>query len=144
MACYEKSSLNAVSIAEQTIAANGFVTFPVNNLLTGVAIRHVAGSSAVSLIRGLYLVSVNADVIPAAAGSVGLQLVGTTESVTTNINGAEAVVTGAADTTVNLAFTTLVRVRPSCCALNNLTTLQVQATAAATINNASITVVKLA
>ena len=74
MICYEKSSLNAAAVAAQSVAANAFVSFPINNLLTGVAIKHPAGSSSVSLIRGLYLVSVNADVVPAAAGNVGLQL----------------------------------------------------------------------
>lgn len=142
--CYEKSSLNAAAIAAQSVVANGFVEFPINNLLTGIAIKHPSDSSSISLIRGLYLVSVNADVVPAVAGNVGLQLLSTTESTSSVINGAETVVTGAADTAVNLAFTTLVRVRPSCCAVNNVTSLQVQATAAATINRAAITVVKLA
>lgn len=144
MICYEKSSLNAAAVAAQSVAANAFVSFPINNLLTGVAIKHPAGSSSVSLIRGLYLVSVNADVVPAAAGNVGLQLLSTTESTSSVINGAESVVTGVADTAVNISFTTLVRVRPSCCAVNNTTSLQVQATAAATINRAAISVVKLA
>ncbi len=143
MICYEKSSLNAAAVAAQTVAANAFVSFPINNLLTGVAIKHPAGSSSVSLIRGLYLVSVNADVVP-AAGNVGLQLLSTTESTSSVINGAESIVTGVADTAVNISFTTLVRVRPSCCAVNNTTSLQVQATAAATINRAAISVVKLA
>lgn len=140
MICYEKSSLNAAAVAAQSVAANAFVSFPINNLLTGVAIKHPAGSSSVSLIRGLYLVSVNADVVPAAAGNVGLQLLSTTESTSSVINGAESI----ADTAVNISFTTLVRVRPSCCAVNNTTSLQVQATAAATINKAAISVVKLA
>lgn len=145
MICYEKSSLNAAAVAAQSVAANAFVSFPINNLLTGVAIKHPAGSSSVSLIRGLYLVSVNADVVPAAAaGNVGLQLLSTTESTSAVINGAESIVTGVADTAVNISFTTLVRVRPSCCAVNNTTSLQVQATAAATINRAAISVVKLA
>ena len=143
MICYEKSSLNAAAVAAQSVAANGFVSFPINNLLTGVAIKHPAGSSSVSLIRGLCLVSVNADVVP-AAGNVGLQLLSTTESTSSVINGAESVVTGVADTAGNISFPTLVRVRPSCCAVNNTTSLQVQATAAATINRAAISVVKLA
>lgn len=143
MICYEKSSLNAAAVAAQSVAANAFVSFPINNLLTGVAIKHPAGSSSVSLIRGLYLVSVNADVVP-AAGNVGLQLLSTTESTSSVINGAESIVTGVADTAVNISFTTLIRVRPSCCAVNNITSLQVQATAAATINRAAISVVKLA
>lgn len=145
MACLnEKSSLNAASIAEQSVVANGFIEYPINNLLTGTAIKHTAGSTSVNLIRGLYLVSVNADIVPAAAGNVGLQLLATTESTSAVINGAQSVVTGTADTAVNLAFTTLIRVRPSCCAVNNSTSVQVQATAAATINNSSIVVVKLA
>lgn len=143
MICYEKSSLNAAAVAAQSVAANAFVSFPINNLLTGVAIKHPAGSSSVSLIRGLYLVSVNADVVP-AAGNVGLQLLSTTESTSSVINGAESIVTGVADTAVNISFTTLIRVRSSCCAVNNITSLQVQATAAATINRAAISVVKLA
>lgn len=143
MICYEKSSLNAAAVAAQSVAANAFVSFPINNLLTGVAIKHPAGSSSVSLIRGLYLVSVNADVVP-AAGNVGLQLLSTTESTSSVINGAESIVTGVADTAVNISFTTLIRVRPSCCTVNNTTSLQVQATAAATINRAAISVVKLA
>lgn len=145
MACLnEKSSLNAASIAEQSVVANGFIEYPINNLLTGTAIKHTAGSTSVSLIRGLYLVSVNADIVPAAAGNVGLQLLATTESTSAVINGAQSVVTGTADTAVNLAFSTLIRVRPSCCAVNNSTSVQVQATATATVNNSSIVVVKLA
>lgn len=145
MACLnEKSALNAASIAEQTVTANGFIEYPINSLLTGTAITHPAGSTSVSLIRGLYLVSVSADVVPAAAGNVGLQLLATTESTSAVVNGAQSVVTGAADTAVNISFTTLIRVRPSCCAVNNSTSIQVQATAAATINNSSISVVKLA
>ncbi len=141
--CYEKSSLNAAAISAQTVVANGFVEFPVKNLLTGIAITR-SNDTSVSLMRGLYLVSINADVIPAAAGNIGLQLLSTTESTSAVVNGAETVVTGATDTAVNLSFTTLIRVRPSCCAVNNVTSLQVQATAAATINRAAITVVKLA
>lgn len=145
MACLnEKSALNAASIAEQTVTANGFIEYPINNLLTGTAITHPAGSTSVNLIRGLYLVSVSADVVPAAAGNVGLQLLATTESTSAVVNGAQSVVTGVADTAVNISFTTLIRVRPSCCAVNNSTSIQVQATAAATINNSSISVVKLA
>lgn len=42
MICYEKSSLNAAAVAAQSVAANAFVSFPINNLLTGVAIKHPA------------------------------------------------------------------------------------------------------
>lgn len=101
MACNQKSALTTVVTAAQTVAANGFVNFPTNNLLTGVAIGHVAGAAAVNLLRGLYLVTLNADVTPTAAGD-------------------------------------------SCCVINNNSELQVQATAAGTISNASLSVVRLA
>lgn len=140
----EKSSLNAASVSAQTVTANGFITFSINNLLTGTAIKHTAGSTSVSLVRGLYLVSVNADIVPTAAGDIGIQLLSTTESTSAVINGAQSVVTGAVDTAANVGFTTLVRVLPSCCAVNNSTSIQVQATAAGTVNNASLSVVKMA
>ena len=57
MTCNQKSALTTVSTAVQTVTANGFVNFPTNNLLTGVSIKHPAGSTSVNLIQGLYLVT---------------------------------------------------------------------------------------
>ena len=57
MICNQKSALTTVATAAQTVAANGFVGFPTNNLLTGVSIKHTAGSTSVNLIQGLYLVT---------------------------------------------------------------------------------------
>lgn len=115
MICNQKSALTTVATAAQTVAANGFVGFPTNNLLTGVSIKHPAGSTSVDLIQGLYLVTLNADITPTAAGD-----------------------------TYNISFATLLRVLPSCCVINNNLELQVQATAAGTISNASLSVVKMA
>lgn len=140
MACNQKSALTTVVTAAQTVAVNGFVNFPTNNLLTGVAVGHVAGAAAVNLLRGLYLVTLNADVTPTAAGDIGLRLVRNGVAVP----GAEATVTGAAGDTYNISFATLIRVLPSCCVINNNSELQVQATAAGTISNASLSVVRLA
>lgn len=140
MTCNQKSALTTVVTAAQTVAANGFVNFPTNNLLTGVAIGHTAGNTTVNLLRGLYLVTLNADVTPTAAGDIGLQLIRNGVAVP----GAEATVTGAAGDTYNVSFATLIRVLPSCCVINNNSMLQVQATAAGTITNASLSVVKMA
>lgn len=60
------------------------------------------------------------------------------------VPGAEATVTGATGDTYNISFATLLRVLPSCCVINNNLELQVQATAAGTISNASLSVVKMA
>lgn len=93
-----------------------------------------------NLLRGLYLVTLNADVTPTAAGDIGLQLIRNGVAVP----GAEATVTGATGDTYNVSFATLIRVLPSCCVINNNSMLQVQATAAGTITNASLSVVKMA
>lgn len=85
--------------AAQTVAANGFVGFPTNNLLTGVSIKHTAGSTSVNLIQGLYLVTLNADITPTAAGDIGLNLLRNGVAVP----GAEATVTGATGDTYNIS-----------------------------------------
>lgn len=140
MTCNQKSALTTVATAAQTVAANGYVNFTSNNLLTGVAIAHTAGSNSVRLLRGLYLVTLNADISPTAAGDIGLTLIRDGVAVP----GAEATVTGAVGDTYNVGFSTLVRVLPSCCVIDNNATLQVQATAAGTVDNVSLSVVKLA
>lgn len=53
-------------------------------------------------------------------------------------------VTGATGDTYNISFATLLRVLPSCCVIDNNAALQVQATAAGTISNVSLSVVKMA
>lgn len=140
MTCNQKSALTTVATAAQTVAANGFLTFSTNNLLTGRSISHAAGSTTASLGYGLYQVSVNADLTPTAAGDIGIQLVRNGAVVP----GAEATVTGATGDTYNVGFTTLIAVMRSCCVVNNIANLQVQATAAGTISNASMSIVRLA
>lgn len=135
-----KSAQTAVATATQTVAANGFVNFPSNNLPASRAIFHTAGSNTVNTLYGLYLVAFNADVSPTAAGDIGFQLLNRGVAVP----GAEATVTGATGDTYNVGFTTLLSIPRSCCAVNNNAALQVQATAAGTLSNASLSVVRLA
>lgn len=139
---YQKSALDAVTVPSQTLAADGYVDFESNRLQTGCSVQHVAGSNTVNLINhGLYLVSVNADIVPATAEPITLQLLNNGKTVP----GAEATITGVAADSAHIAFTTLIRVLKSCpCVIDNRASLQVQLTAAGTVSNASITVVKLA
>ena len=138
---YDKSALEAVTTTDQVVVADGLLNFATNTVLSGCSIGHVEGSNAVRLLkRGLYQVSVNVDVAPTAAGEIAIQLLNNGVAVP----GALATVTGVAATTDNLAFTALVRVLPSCCAIDNTGSLQVQITAAGTVSNANIVVVKLA
>lgn len=55
MICNQKSALTTVATAAQTVTANGFVGFPTNNLLTGVSIKHPAGSTSVTLYKDFTL-----------------------------------------------------------------------------------------
>lgn len=139
---YQKSALDAVTVPSQTLTADGYVDFESNRLQTGCSVQHVAGSNTVNLINhGLYLVSVNADIVPATAEPITLQLLNNGETVP----GAEATITGVAADSAHVAFTTLVRVLKSCpCVIDNRASLQVQITEAANISNANIVVVKLA
>lgn len=136
---HEKSALDSVTVAAQAVVADGYLDFATNSILDGCSISHVAGSNTVSLLkRGLYQVSVNADIEPTAAGDIAVQLVRNGVA----IPGSIATVTGAAATTYNVAFTALVKVLPSCCVIDNTANLQVQVTAAGTVTNAHIVVVK--
>ncbi len=139
---YQKSALDAVTVPSQTLTADGYVDFESNRLQTGCSVQHVAGSNTVNLINhGLYLVSVNADIVPATAEPITLQLLNNGETVP----GAEATITGVAADSAHIAFTTLIRVLKSCpCVIDNRASLQVQITEAANISNANIVVVKLA
>ena len=139
---YQKSALDAVTVPSQTLTADGYVDFESNRLQTGCSVQHVAGSNTVNLINhGLYLVSVNADIVPATAEPITLQLLNNGETVA----GAEATITGVAADSAHIAFTTLIRVLKSCpCVIDNRASLQVQITEAANISNANIVVVKLA
>lgn len=138
---YEKSALDTSTSAGQILAADGYVSFVTNNVLDGCSIAHEVGDDTVRLLkRGLYQVSFNGDIEPTAAGDIALQLVNNGG----DIGGAVATVTGAAGDTYSVAFTALVKVLPSCCAVHNTGNLKVQISAAGTVTNAHIVVVKLA
>lgn len=134
-----KSVLTTIATAAQTVAANGLLEFPTDAVSGGASITK-KNNTTVALGYGLYLVTVNADLTPTAAGDISLQLLNNSDK----IQAAEATVTGATGDTYNVGFTTLVVVRRSCCAVNNIANLQVQATAAGTISNAAMTIVRLA
>lgn len=138
---YHKSTLNAVSVADQTVAADGYINFDRNAVLIGCAIDHTAGGNSVALTKqGLYDVQFNADILAAAAGAITVQLVANGEPV----DGASATITATETDTANVSFNSLLRLLPNCCAVDNTKSLQVQVTAAATVSNANIVVVKLA
>lgn len=139
--CYQKSSLVAVTIRDVDVEIGDYVEFDVNRVHTGTSISHAEGSGIIRLNgAGLYLISFNCDFDITTSGAVTVQLYDKGVAVL----GAEATAQAVADTPRNLHFTTLIDVKPSCCAIDNASVLNIQISAAGTIINANITVVKQA
>ena len=133
--------LNAVNTATQAVVANGFIAYTATNVKQGCGIRYNDGSNTISLKdNGIYLVEVNADVVPTNAGLISMQLLKNNVVVP----AAKATVTGVASSTSSLSFSTLIKVPCSCNCVDNTANLQVQLTALANVTNASIVVVRIA
>ena len=140
MVCNRKSTLMAVNTAAQDVSANSFITYTTSNK-TGCSICFTNGGNAVTLKQGLYLINVSADLLGTAAGEATLQLIKNG----TVVPGAAAAATLAAGDMSNVAFAAVIDVNPSCRCVDNTTMLQVQLqNIAATVDNAIMTVVKLA
>ena len=133
--------LNAVNTATQAVVANGFIAYTATNVKQGCGIKFNDGSNTISLKgNGIYLVEVNADVVPTNAELISMQLLKNNVVVP----AAKATVTGVASSTSSLSFSTLIKVPCSCNCVDNTANLQVQLTALANVTNASIVVVRIA
>lgn len=134
--------LYTYSITDQTVLTDGILSFNVNGVLTGCTVSHTAGTGAINLNRaGYYLVHFNGSFSAASTeGDVVVQLLANGIAV----DGATAAATD--QTEGNLAFTTIVRVLPNCCAVqdNVPTTLTFENQGAGvTFINTAATVTKL-
>lgn len=133
--------LNAVNTATQAVVADGFIAYTATNVKQGCGIKFNDGSNTISLKgNGIYLVEVNADVVPTNAELITMQLLKNNVVVP----AAKATVTGVASSTSSLSFSTLIKVPCSCNCVDNTANLQVQLTALANVTNASIVVVRIA
>ena len=130
-----KPLLCAYTTSIQTVAANAPINLAANKILSGIGFNHVAGTPTVEITRaGYYYVSFDADVTPAADGAVTIQLYKNGEPVV----DAFTIFNGVTTATQSIHFDTLIRVLPSCKAIDNTTNLQVRSSVAATINDAQI------
>ena len=135
------SALVAVATTAQILAPGAYVEFATNAISKGMGIQHTTGSNSIGItVPGLYLVSVDADVLPTVAGSTTVALQNNGEAVP----GAQATFTGVTATVTHISFTTIIRVRRSCDCIDNNALLQVVAVEGSTITNANITVVSVA
>lgn len=136
--------INSYTTATQTLAVDELVVFATDRIKTGCTVSHTAGSTTFTLNRpGYYYITVNADVASSdTTGNLTLSLYRNGVAVP----GAESTSYAAtASTSNNLSFSTIVQVRPSCCAMSNATSLTIVNTGiAATVANANIVITKLA
>lgn len=138
--------LYSYSNTEQSVTVNGAIIFTNSTVSTCECITHTAGTGSISLTAiGYYLVSIEVDAAntTATTGNITLELY----TNGTAYAGAEATATSDSTTDItHLSLSTLVRVLPNCCAITTntpLTLTVVNTGIAATISNATITVVKV-
>ena len=132
------SSYNNTS---QEVAINGLLTFTTDRILTGCTATRNGQTFQLNK-PGYYYVTFNAD--GAATTAVG-DIVVVLQNNGIAVPGAIATfTTTVADDATNLAFSTIIRVPPSCCAVDNTANLTLVNTGvAATFTNANINITKL-
>jgi hypothetical protein len=137
--------LSTYNISPQTVAIDGELIFSNNLYQTGCSTVHVPGSTTIELrCPGTYLITFNGTAAATAAATdpIIVQLF----NGTTAIPGAVASELSATATDfVNLAFSTIIQIRPSCPSISNTGYLTVQNTGIeASFTTANFNVVKVA
>ena len=142
---YQKSSLEAYTNTSQTLTANTPISLSSGSVYTGCSIRFTPGSTTISLKNpGLYLVTFDGIVANSTttSGDVTIQMFKNSVAAPDAFSSS----TSASSTDlVSLAFTKLVQVCPSCCAVDNTTALTfVNTGVSAIVSHANVTITKLA
>ena len=133
--------ISSYNITTQTVAANGLLTFTTDRILTGCTATR-DGSTFQLNKPGYYYVTFNA--VAAATEAVG-ELVVELQNNGVAVPGAEAAsTTTTAGNNDNYAFATVIKVPPSCCAIDNTAKLTLVNTGVtATFANVNINITKL-
>jgi hypothetical protein len=132
--------INSYNSTTQNVAVGAAYVFDTNRIVTGCTVGHVPGTAAFTLTKpGYYYVTFNTTFTTEATGNATVEL----QNGGILVPGATATetITTAGDTK-SLAFATIIRVLPSCAAIDNTTTLTFVSTTLAldaTIANVNIT-----
>ena len=133
--------ISSYNTTTQEVAANGLLAFSTDRILTGCTATRNGQTFQLNK-PGYYYVTFNADgAATTAAGDIVVVL----QNNGIAIPGAIATQTvAAADDAVNLAFSTIIRVPPSCCAVDNTANLTLVNTGVATTyTSVNINITKL-
>ena len=137
--------LNTYNISSQVLATNGEIVFAANKNQSGCSTVHSPGSTTISLrCPGTYLVLFNGTAASTAAAAtlpITVQLFNNG----TAVNGASSSALSATSTsTISVGFSTIIQVRPSCCATDNSSELTVVNTGVpATFTNTNLVAIKV-
>ena len=135
--------INSYINSSKTLTTNTLLSFDINNILTGCTVTHVEGTPTFKLNKpGYYFVTFNGDAAgsAAAAGDITIQMLANG----VEVPGATATETAAEGSTVNLSFSRIVKVLPSCCSIDNSQTLTFSNTGVGAIfSDANVVITKL-
>lgn len=133
--------INSYTNISQAVAADSTINFDITRVLTGCTVKHADGTPTFTLTKpGYYFVTFDGVITGTEAGIVTVELI----NGNTAIPGAIASVTAAVGDAATLNFSTIVRVLPSCPAIDNTVKLTVlNSGVAATYTNANINITKL-
>ena len=132
--------ISSYNSTNQTVEVGTAYVFDTNRIVTGCTVGHVAGTSTFTLTKpGYYYVTFNTTFTTEATGeaTVELQNGGV---IVPGATGTETVTT--AGDTKSISFATIIKVLPSCCAIDNTATLTFVASGielTATVANVNIT-----
>jgi hypothetical protein len=126
----------------QTVEVGGAYVFDTNRIVTGCTVGHVPGTSTFILTKpGYYYVTFNTTFTTATTGIATVELRSGGTAIP-GANGAETVTT--AGDTKSISFTTIVKVLPSCPAIDNTVTLTfVPTTLELEVTTATVNITKL-
>lgn len=136
--------VNSYTNTSLAVITNEAITFNNNSIQTGCTVTHSAGSATFALNKpGFYFVTFNGVAAATeAAGDITVQL----QQNGVNVSGA---LTTASSTTAltdieSLSFSTIIQVKPSCCAVdNNVNLTLVNTGVPATFSNVNVVITKL-
>lgn len=138
-----KSVLDTYTLTDTAVAANGLLPLEQNQLLIGCAITHTPGSTTIILNEpGLYLVNFDADgYVTGETGSFIVQLYNNGVAVPSAVSTSSSTSSTDAET---IGFSTIIQVKPSCCAIDNTANLTfVNTGVASTYTTINVNVIKL-
>ena len=132
--------ISSYNSATQTVDSGAAFVFDTNRIVTGCTVGHVAGTSTFTLSKpGYYYVTFNTTFTTEATGTATVELQNGGVLVPGAI-GSETITTVGNEKSI--AFATIVRVLPSCSAIDNTATITLVATGidlTATVANINIT-----